>query len=90
MRFEATTPILSLAESVSVTMGLVVKLAPLLMRFVPVGGELIRDRNRELVTTELDRLSRFEPGPEGVFSNFAPRAFKQSTPDFLRRQIHVC
>jgi hypothetical protein len=25
-----------------------------------------------------------------VICNFAPRAFEQTTPDFLRRQIHFC
>ena len=58
--------------------------------FVPIGGELIRDSDHESVSTELDRLCWFEPGSEGVFSYFAPRAFEQSTPDFLRRQIHFC
>ena len=57
---------------------------------VPISRELIWDSDGEFVAAELDRLSRFEPGSEGVLRYFAPRAFKQSTPDFLRRQIHFC
>ena len=61
-----------------------------MFRLIPVRGELIRNRDSEFVSTELDRLRWFEPGSEGVFSNFAPRAFEQTTPDFLRRKIHFC
>src|SRR6185436_11820563 len=39
-RMLATTPLLSDAESVRITMGLVVKPAPLLIRLVPVGGTM--------------------------------------------------
>ena len=61
-----------------------------MFRLVPISGELVGHRDREFVSAELDRLRWFEPGSEGVLRYFAPRAFKQSTPDFLRRQIHVC
>ena len=57
---------------------------------IPISGELIGNSDSEFVAAQLNRLSRFEPGFESVFRYFAPRAFKQTTPDFLRRQIHFC
>jgi len=57
---------------------------------VPVRRELIRDRDGEPLAAQLDGVGGFEPGPEGVLRYFAPRAFKQATPDFVRRKIHFC
>ena len=61
-----------------------------MLGLVPIRRELIGNSDSEFVATELNRLSRFEPGSEGVLRYFAPRAFKQTTPDFLRRKIHFC
>jgi hypothetical protein len=58
--------------------------------FVPIGRKLIGNRNGEFAATELDRLRWFEPGSKRVLRYFAPRAFEQSTPDFVRRKIHFC
>jgi hypothetical protein len=57
---------------------------------VPVSGELIRDGDGEGASPQLDRMSWFEPGTESVLRYFAPRAFEQSIPDFVRRKIHFC
>jgi hypothetical protein len=56
-----------------------------MFRFVPVSGELVGHSDREFVSAKLDRLRWFEPGSKGVLRNFAPRAFEQTTPNFLRR-----
>ena len=60
-----------------------------MLGLIPVGRKLVRDRNDEALTEELERPGWFEPGAEGVLRDLASRAFEKATPNFLRREIHA-
>src|SRR5258708_13159132 len=58
------------------------------LRFVPIGGELVWASHEDGFAFERQRLSRLEPRLECLLRQLLPRAVQESGPGFSGRERH--
>src|SRR4051794_7696985 len=58
------------------------------LRFVPVGCELVGGTDEQRIAFDGQWLGWFEPGPKRLFRELLPSAVEEAGPDFARGERH--